>query len=125
MEENTQDTFARAYATLSSLRNNVSQMTSNVPETYVHEFHSVLNRLEGIGRDVSEYRITDSEIAPRVISISTLTFRNGPKAGTSYSKEKYVDKHLILYKLDAILSYFEIITAKPPREIGFRTPDKQ
>lgn len=118
--ENKQDTLARAYAMLSSLRKNIDQMTTNnVPETYVHEFHAVLDRLEGIGKDVSEFRIPDSKIAPRVTAIHTLTFPDSPKGGADYSKEKYVDKSLILTKLDAILSYFEIITSKEPRKMGY------
>jgi hypothetical protein len=113
-----QDALARAYATLSSLRKNIGEITTGVRETYVHEFHSVLDKLENIGIDVSEFRIPDSEIAIVVRSFNTLT---GVK---SYSDEKYVDKPFILTKLDAILGYFEITMSEKPRSIGFHTPDK-
>ena len=118
MEENKQDKLARAYATLKSLRNNIAEMT-NVTELYVNELHTVLIRLQGIGMDVSEFFIPDSEIAPRVTVIHTLTFADTPAGGADFSKEKYVDKSLILTKLDAILGYFEIITSEKPRRIGF------
>lgn len=124
MTENNQDTLARAFATLSSLQNNINQMTDNrILEKYVNEYHTVLDSLEGIGENVSEFRIPDSEITPRVTVIRTLTFSNEPKSGADYSKEKYVDKSFILTKLDAILGYFEIITSDKPRRIGFRKDD--
>lgn len=125
MTKDKQDKLARAYAMLTSLRKNIDQMTSTIPETYVHEFNTVLTNLEGIGIDVSEFRIPDSEVAPRVTAIRTLTFREGPKAGTDYSKEKYVDKPYLLTKIDAILGYFEIITYEKPRRIGFTKSDSQ
>jgi len=85
----------------------------------------VLTKLEGIGIDVSEFRIPDSEVVPRLTAIRTLTFRNGPKAGADYSKEKYVDRSFILTKLDAILGYFEIITSEKPKRIGFPTSENR
>ena len=124
MATNKQDTLARAYAMLSSLRKNIAQMGA-VEETYVREFHTVLTKLEGIGIDVSEFRIPDSEVVPRLTAIRTLTFRNGPKAGADYSKEKYVDRSFILTKLDAILGYFEIITSEKPKRIGFPTSENR
>jgi len=114
MTENKQDALVRAYTMLSSLRKNIAQIGA-VLEKYVREFHTVLDRLEGIGIDVSEFRIPDSEVQPRV----TMTTYGGGGAEHSYSKEKYVDKSFILVKLDAILGYFEIITSEKPRRIGF------
>jgi hypothetical protein len=116
--EDKQDILARAYFTLSSLRKNVSQMVSPVPEKYAREYHAVLDRLEGIGIDTSEFRIPDSEVTPRVRSFNTLTDE------TTYSKEKYCDLSFILTKLDAILGYLEIIMSEKPRSIGFHPPDK-
>jgi hypothetical protein len=115
--EDKQDVLARAYATLSSLRKNVGEITTGVEETYVHEFHGVLDKLENIGIDVSEFRIPDSAVQPRV----TAVWEGG---GRSYSEEKYVAKPFILTKLDAILGYFEIIMSEKPRSIGFHLPDK-
>ena len=114
MVENKQDELARAYTMLKSLRSNIGQMTTNrVPETYVHEFHTVLSKLEDMGMDVADFRVPASEIAPNVESINTITGQ------TSYTTEQYVDKTFLLFKLDAILGYFEIITSEKPRKIGF------
>jgi ABC-type lipoprotein release transport system permease subunit len=125
MEENKQqDELARAYARLSSLRKNIGDIKYGIEEKYVFEYHGILDKFQYLGVDTSEFRIPDSEIAPIVTSISTLTFEDRP-SGVTYSKEKYVDRSFFLIKLDAILGYFEITTSKEPRKIGYRTPDKQ
>lgn len=124
MATNKQDVLARAYATLSSLRKNIDQMTALVPETYLREFHAMLDRLEGIGIDVSEFRIPDSEVKPKVTSVSPVNYIGGGGGHVSYSKEKYVDKPYILTKIDAILGYFEIITSEKPKRIGFIKSDE-
>lgn len=116
-----QDTIARAYSLLSSLRKNIDQPSINeynsIKSSYVQEYHSALDLLVGIGMDVSHFRIPDSEVQPRVTSTSF--------SGTTYSEEKYVRKSYFLTKLDAILMYFELQTAKPRRDIGFSPPDKR
>ncbi len=124
MLESEQDVFARAYATLSSLRKNIDQMTDyrgQVTEKYVHEFHAVLDRLESIGIDVSDFRIPDNVVKP--IIVASFSSWDG-EASNTYSDESYVDKSFILTKIDAILGYFEIITSEKPRNIGFSKPDK-
>ena len=118
MATNEQDVLARAYARLSALRKNIGEMVDYlVLEIYVQEFHAVLDRIEGIGIDVPEFRIPDSEVKPRMTS-SYVDNSSGVSRNT-YSEEKYVDKAFILTKLDAILGYFEIITSEKPRKIGF------
>ena len=110
MAEDKQDALVRAFATLSALRKNVDQIGA-ISEKYVREFHTVLDRLESIGIDVSEFRIPHSEITPHVRSVV-----GGVR---HYSEEKYVDRAYMLTKMDAILGYFEIITSDKPRKIGF------
>ena len=123
MATNNQDIFTRAYTMLTSLRTNIDKMTALIPETYVHEFHVVLDKLESIGKDVAEFRIPDSEVKPKVTGVSAVSYIGGGESHVSYSGEKYVDQSFILTKLDAILGYFEIITSKKPRRIGFSPPD--
>ena len=125
MTENNQDARARAYATLSSLRKNIDQITlvHGVSETYVHEFQTVLDKLTGIGLDVSEFRIADSEVKRKITGRQTFVGGGSHENHVSYTNEKYVDKPLILTKLDAILGYFELTMSEKPRSIGFRTPD--
>ena len=121
MATNNQDAFARAYAMLSALRKNIDQaiMRHGVPETYVREYHTVLDRLENIKVEISEFRIPDSEFRISKSEISPTVINYGAPRG------KYVFKAFILTKLDAILDYFEIITSEKPRKIGFHPPDNQ
>ena len=116
MTKNKEDELIRAYTALKSLRENIGQVTDySVPETYVLEFHSVLDKLESIGIGVSEYRIPDSAVNPKI----TASWFNGERSRHSYSDEKYVERLLMLTKLDSIIGYFEIITSEKPRKIGF------
>jgi hypothetical protein len=114
MTKNNQDELARSYAMLSSFRKNIDQIY-DVTTKYVNEYHNVLTKLEGMGINISEFRIPDSEVTKRVTGGSYIT---GEKW---YSDEKYVDRAYFLIKLDAVLSYFEIITSEKPKRIGFRT----
>lgn len=127
MTEDKQDELVRAYVTLSSLRKNIGEMEDhNVLETYVNAFHTVLDKVEGIELEVSEFRIPDSEVKPRVTDVGAVNYGGGGGGGhVTYSEEKYVDKSFILIKLDAILGYFEIITSEKPRKIGFHPPESQ
>ena len=123
MTKNKQDKLKRARATLSSLRENIPQMSSPIPAKYVHEFHTGLDKLESIGIDVAEFRIPDSEVKPRTVASQ---YVGGRKV---WSNEVIgVEKSFILTKLDKILIYLDSLTSdKPekPRRIGFRTPDKR
>ena len=116
MTKDNQDTLARAYAMLSALRKNISQIKDySVEEKFVNEFHSVLDKLESVGIKTAEFRIPDSAVQPKITS----RVRVGGVERKSYSEEKYVDRSFIMTKLDAILGYFEIITADKPKKIGF------
>ena len=122
MAENKEDAIIRAYAMLSSLRKNVGQVTEyNVKEMYVHEFHAVLDRVEAIGVEVSEFRIPDTVVKPRIMSSSS----RGGVLERHYSEEKYVERTYLLTKIDAILGYFEIITSEKPRKVGFSPPNNR
>ena len=120
MAENKQDIFNRAYTMLLSLRETIAQMSSPIPEKYVHEFHTALDKLESIGIDVSEFRIPDSEVKPRTIASA---YVNGKKM---WSTEVIgVEQSFILYRLDRTLKYLEIITSEKPGKMGFRTPHNE
>jgi len=120
MTENAQDIVARAYARLLTLRKNVNQVAEyNIEEKYVRECHSVLDRLEDVGIDISEFRILDSEISP--IPVSPRVVSPGKSSHPiHYTKEKYVQKQYVLMKIDSILGYFQIALSEKPRRIGFR-----
>jgi hypothetical protein len=115
MEAKTQDILARAFARLQGLRNNVAGLTL-VEEIYVREYHEVLDKLEGIGVDTSDFRVPSSEVKPRITGFSG--------GETHYSSRKHVPKALLLAKLDAVIAYFQITASDKPKNIGFSAPDK-
>ena len=123
MKENGQDRLARAYAMLQALRSNIDAITTayGVEEKYVAEYHSALDMLEGIGIDVAQFRIWDSEVQSRV----SLAVSYPGEATKKYNtRKRYVDKGPLLTNLDTILMYFELTHSDEPRRIGFTLPGK-
>lgn len=123
MTKNNQDELIRACTTLQSLRENIKEMKNpDIEETFVNEFHNALDKLaSSTGKDVSDFRIPDSKIAPIRTDIPVTYPGEGHTTGGTYSKEKYVDKPYLLTKIDSVLKYLEIITSEKPKRIGFRT----
>lgn len=116
MTENRQDALVRAYAMLSALRKNISQIKDySIEEKYVNEFHNALGKLDSIGIETAEFRVPDSLVKPKI----TASWSDGDGSHHRYSEEKYVERSFILTKIDAVLSYFEIITSEKPRRMGF------
>jgi len=123
MQEKNQDSLKRAYATLQALRSNIDAIATayGVEEKYVAEYHSALDMLEGIGIDVAQFRIWASEVQSRV----SLAVSYPGEATKKYNtRKRYVDKGLLLTKLDTILMYFDLTHSDEPRRIGFAHPDK-
>jgi hypothetical protein len=108
-----QDILIRAVASLRALRDNVANL-SRVGDKYVIEFHAVLDKLESIDIDVSEFRIPSSEVGPVLVSSNYLT---GSK---QYSHEQYVDKAFILAKLDAIIGYLDVVSSSNSKRFAAR-----
>ena len=103
MIDQQQDVLIRAMTSLRALRSNIATL-GRVEQKYVLEFHAVLSKLNGIGIDINEFRIPDSEVGRRVTSTDWT-------GGKSYSSEQYVDKAFILVKLDAIVSYLDQLSS--------------
>ncbi|HEX9897260.1 MAG TPA: hypothetical protein VGA85_06350 [Dehalococcoidales bacterium] len=124
MIQDNNDKVTRAYATLISLRKNIGEIPNiKIPETFVREYHNVLDNLQKTGVDLIEFRVPDSEVQP--VDTAMHIINNGKTVSRPiYTKEKYVDKPFLLTKLDAILGYFARLTADKPRSMGFRKPDE-
>ncbi len=116
MKKHDQDVFARALARLTALRNNIDKITSGVEEKYVFEYHSILDTLETINEDMTDFKIPASYIKPHWAG-------SGP-GYQRYTNSKYVEKAFILSKLDAVLAYFQFITSPEPKKVGFQPPEK-
>jgi hypothetical protein len=52
----------------------------------VQDFHTVLDRLQGIGIETKEFHIPSSAVKPKVVAIKTLSF-DDEKSGSIYSRE--------------------------------------
>ena len=101
------DVIIRAFSMLQTLRNNVAELKL-VEEKYEREYSYILDSLEEIGIEVTQFRIPSLKIKPRLLS-------SNASGNKRYSEEKYVDKHYLLGKIDAILGFFDIITSVKPR----------
>jgi hypothetical protein len=110
------DRLLRAYVRLKALRSHVNHFY--VPETYVVEYHEILDQVETTGVDVEEFRIQLQQLNHRVTSWNAISGRR------TYSNERFVSGAFFRSKLDAVLMYFGFATSadESPREIGFRVP---
>jgi predicted DNA-binding protein (UPF0278 family) len=108
MNTDFQDELARAYARLSSLQQNLNKVKESIiSETYINEYHTILNKLKNIGFEVSDFYIPTTVI----------------KEYRDYTEEKDVEKTYFLIKIDAVLNYFHIVTSPEPKKIGFKKPE--
>ena len=118
----TGDRIIRAYARLKALREALAAEPMDrrqFPAKYVREYHDALAHLTESGFQTDEFRIPGEEVAPRVTGGNYLT------GEVDYSADEYVDRSLFFAKLDAVLGYFDLVTAQPnmPKPlIGFRGP---
>jgi hypothetical protein len=91
---------------LTALKSNVASIKWSVDEKYVKEFRSVLGKLKGIGIQVDDFEVPNSEIKPRQTSYNCM------RSQSTYSREKYIDKHFLLTKMDSVLNYLNLILEK-------------
>ncbi len=120
MGNNPNDKLLRAYARLSSLKENLPK-NELVPETFVIEYHDAFRHVEDLGFDVDEFKIPVNLVKPKVTSFNAIS---GEK---TYSTTSFVDRNFLLTKLTAALSYFTLSMQSretPPstQTIGFKAP---
>jgi len=110
---NPQVEIKKAFAILSSLKQNLPTGVQ-VQEKYVKLFHQEIDRLIGIGfTDLAEFKVPIEEMDHQLTSFNYVTGED-----REYSREKYVDRGMLLVKLDAVLSYFELSPGSV--EVGFK-----
>lgn len=115
------DKLLRAYARLSSLKENLPN--NLIPETLVAEYHAALNHLEELGFDIAEFKIPANLVTP------TLTSFNYISGDRHYSDIRYVDRDFFMIKLSAAVSFFQLSmqsqeSPTASRTIGFKGPRK-
>ncbi|MGA2481568.1 MAG: hypothetical protein ABSF92_00440 [Candidatus Acidiferrales bacterium] len=105
--------LAEAFARLNAVRGNLPDSLV-IHEKYVNEFHDILDLLtKETGTDLSRFRVPASELKRTPTSFT-------PGRGTRYSEAKYCDRQFLLIKIDSVLGFFKLQTAKS--EIGFHAP---
>ncbi len=92
-------------------------------EDAVAQFHQIVTALgEAFGEDLSSFRIPDSQMKPRVVSVGPMRARPGrrPSGGREMSEKRYCDDRFMRRKIEGIVSYFQNLQPPPGRrEIGF------
>ena len=115
------ETILRAYSRLVALKQNLPK-NYDIHEKYVRDYHEIVDLLaRETNSSLDEFKVPESEIQHRVTSSWPSILSIGQKAGKTYSKDRYCERALLLSKLDALLSYFQIkyLSQEKP-EIGFR-----
>ncbi|MDP2643091.1 MAG: hypothetical protein Q8P62_04585 [Candidatus Peregrinibacteria bacterium] len=109
--ENDQNEIKKTYVNLMALKQNLPK-SLNIEDKYANMFNNELDRLITIGFKIEDFKIPLQEIKK--------IFESGNYVigEQYYSDEKYVDREIILMKLDAILAYFSI--SNPETKIGFK-----
>ncbi|MCA9347357.1 hypothetical protein KC930_02120 [Candidatus Saccharibacteria bacterium] len=107
--------FILCYARLSALKENIPK--NDVSEYYVDEFHDVLEEIMELGSDycdLEKLKVPHSHV-------KRLTAAYYPDEDeTVYTSEKYVERDILIGKIDAVLNYLRLL-AKPAdrKRIGF------
>lgn len=112
--------LAKLLARLTALKNNLPK--NLVERKYADEFNSVLTELEkNSGENLNEFKISASEIKPRVTSFNMLS------GNRTYSAESYCDREFLLMKIDGVLGYFTLLLQPDEikNQIGFSVEENE
>lgn len=105
--------LAEAYARINALKAHLPEAYV-VEQKYVEEFHEVLSVLEQEScADLSKFRIPESEVRPRVISVRRM------RGSVTYSDRSYCERSFLMMRIDGILGFFSLQMATPKTAIGF------
>ena len=92
-------------------------------EDAVTQFHQIVTALEeAFGEDLSSFRIPDSQMKRRVVSVGPVRARPGrpPSGGKKMSEKRYCDDSFMRRQIEGIESYLQNLQPPPGRrEIGF------
>jgi hypothetical protein len=108
------DEIARAYALLSSLKQNIPN-TLQVDQSWVNDFHSALQKIESAtGTSLQEFRVPPQEMNREARS------RNYLSGEVHYSGRTVIERTRLLLKVDAVLAFFRCAQDQPAKgKLGF------
>jgi len=102
----------KAFSNISSLKDNLPK-SHKINEKYVKIFNSEIDRLTNIGiTSIEEYKIPIQDLGNEFLGGNHMTGER------RYSDEKYIERNLFLYKIDAILTFFQLEASET--KMGFR-----
>lgn len=111
------DRIMRAFVRLKAMRTNYGDTPGFINRLIIDDYHDALGHLRAVGFDIGEFMIPASWLTTQ--SFSLPDSRNGAPAASNLG----VSKAQFLSKIDAVLGYFELLTARTEEErppIGFR-----
>ena len=92
-------------------------------EDAVTQFHQIVTALEeAFGEDLSSFRIPDSQMEQRLVSVGPVLARprRPPTGGRRMSEKRYCDDSFMCRQIEGIVSYFQNLQPPPERgKIGF------
>jgi len=107
------ETLGKTLAILSSFRNTLSK--HNLDLTDADEYHALLeNAQRELSCNLAEFRIPDNAIKTREIAQSFGMDMFGRSSGDPYRYEKYIPSSYFQRQIDALLSFLESQSGKPP-----------
>ena len=122
-----QDNIIRAYARLVALKDHLPKDGWGIKEGYINDYHQIIGILsKEIESSLDEFKIPNGEINYKVTSFWPDDPDTGERGGQTHTDERYCERALFLSKIDAILSYFQIVylsKGEEKKKIGFQSPD--
>ncbi len=116
------DAIVRVFTRLTALRQNLPEHRL-LDESWVREYHGVLDELEALGFRLGEFRVAGEHL--KTVQRQTHAATHGTPARYARDAMVQLERGHLLAKLDAVLSYFEFVTtANAPEKfpVGFRPP---
>ena len=107
------DQMLRSHSVLSSLRQNIPDR-HEVPEDWVREYHSALDKLEAArGIDLADFRVGPEHLR--------LSISSRDRTGTiNYREGLWCQRAVLIHKLDSVLRYFTGLDCGKGKAIGFK-----
>lgn len=112
------DNVYEAYSRLDGFRKNIPEDKNHIKENYVVQYHQIVDLLES----VSEKKLQNFKVPPNELERLMATY-NTETGQATYTDERYCERAMLLIKVDALLTYFAMMTnTAPKRPIGFNAP---
>lgn len=113
-----QEEIKKAFVNLRSLKDNLPKSLS-INEKFVRMFHNEINRLVAIGfSGLDDFKVPENEIKHEMTSFTPAAPEFGQQESISYSQDRYIEREILLIKIDALLAYFQVSSTEV--EIGFK-----